>query len=131
MIHFEVKVAGTRLEKNIYYVTDTCEKALRQWLNQPSSDLPINRDEFILKIFFLSNCADPDLENIIKEQLQLHSERLEYLQGRMELLFPQRDYQQDLGHFLVLDRAISRETEYVTWLNEILSKLSHKVRSKN
>lgn len=123
LIRFEVEITGTRLEKKVYHLTDIGEKVLRQWVRQPSSDLPINRDEFILKIFFLSNCADPDLENIIKEQYQLHSECLEYLQGRMELLFPQRDYQQDLGHFLVLDRAISRETEYVSWLSKILNKI--------
>ncbi|MDD7425571.1 MAG: PadR family transcriptional regulator [[Actinobacillus] rossii] len=124
LIRYEVEITGVKLEKKIYSLTELGQKTLRQWIHQPSDDLPINRDEFILKIFFLSQYDDPELKYIIKEQLQLHTERLEYLTGRMTLLFPNEEYQHDIGHFLVLDRAISHETEYVSWLNKVLAQIA-------
>lgn len=117
LIEHDVAVSGTRLEKKIYRVTASGREYLDAWINQETPDLPVTRDEFVLKLFLIKDAADPRLPVMFREQLRLHTDWLLHLLSRMNELFGDPDERkQNYGHYLVLSRAIERETDYVDWL---------------
>lgn len=113
----------SKLEKTYYTITDEGLAILKEWESTPTGELPINKDEFILKLYFVKDKNDIIIKKMLQEQYALHEAKLCLLQDRMNLLFNDESSQsENYGHFLILDLAIRKEQEYVAWLKEYLLK---------
>lgn len=124
LISHKVEISGTKLEKKLYSITEEGLSMLKSWVLSPSEDLPVNRDEFVLKLFFINDINDPELVEIFKEQLKLHTKKLLHLEQRKEEIFvSEEQINAHYGHYLILDHGIKREQEYVAWLEGILSEI--------
>ncbi|MTV81599.1 PadR family transcriptional regulator [Secundilactobacillus folii] len=111
------KVASKR-NQTYYQVTTTGEQVLTEWLETP---LTANDDElFPLKLFFIDDQNSKLLPPLISRQLELSTERRNYLRHRMTTVFPnQTAIQAHYGHYLTLSRGIERESNYVSWLKKL------------
>ena len=117
-----VPTANTDKKQIFYQLTETGRKVLTDWLHEPFTD----KDEYLfaLKLYFISNQTDPLLKNLITAELDYHQRKVEHLTERQKILFDSSTkIENHFGHSLILDRAIVRETTYVTWLQETLSQL--------
>ncbi|SEF80360.1 PadR family transcriptional regulator [Lachnospira multipara] len=114
---------GNKIEKTYYEITKKGKERLESWLDSYSDILNVNKDEFVLKLYFIKSRKDPRLQDLLQEQYRLRSKKLEHLKERMKFVFPNKESKNDnFGHYLILDHAIRREQEYVNWLEEILEK---------
>jgi DNA-binding PadR family transcriptional regulator len=114
---------GNKIEKTYYEITNKGKEHLEDWLKSYTDILSVNKDEFVLKLYFIKSRQDPRLTDLLQEQYRLRSKKLEHLNERMKLVFPTKESKnENFGHYLILDHAIRREQEYVNWLEEILEK---------
>jgi DNA-binding PadR family transcriptional regulator len=124
LITHAIKISGEKLEKKIYQLTPDGENALKEWIHTATDELPVNRDEFVLKLFFISDIHDPALIDIVQQQYDLHEAKRHHLVARERALFPTAsDQEANYGHYLILAHAINRETEYTGWLQQVLAKI--------
>lgn len=115
---------GNKIEKTYYSITSQGQKKLEEWKYAYDDQLFVNKDEFVLKLYFIKDKHDPRLESLLHEQLAIHQKKLTHLHERKTLLFTdQKAIDDQYGHYLILDHAIRRESEYVNWLSEALSQL--------
>lgn len=107
-----------------YQLTKTGKEVLTTWIKEPVDELPLNRDLFSLKLFFINERTDPELTRLLREQKVLLQQQLAHLKVRQKLLFA--DEQQitaHFGHYLILKRAIARQKGQLAWLDEVLTTL--------
>lgn len=119
-INFETEIVGTKLEKKVYYLTDYGHTVLAEWLEEPLNELPVNKDEFVLKLYFIKSVEDHRLPEMIQHQIQLHKQKLEHLNVRKKNVFTADIIKKNYGHYLILMHAIHREEEYLKWLTSLL-----------
>ncbi len=94
---------------------------MESWLDSYSDILNVNKDEFVLKLYFIKSRKDPRLQDLLQEQYRQRKQKLEHLLDRKELLFSTKEERDNnYGHYLILDHAIRREREYVNWLEEMM-----------
>lgn len=119
LVQYRVDIVGSKLEKKHYSITDKGREELNKWLGS-AEDLIENRDEFVLKLYFIDDKNDPRLDEMVNEQIKLHQNKLNHLESRMKMLFNDENKKETMyGHYLILDHAIRRENSYLGWLNEL------------
>lgn len=124
LIAHELVTTGEKLEKKLYSITSTGVDELTTWLHTPTPDLNANKDEFILKLYFIDQKSDPLLRPMLTEQLTLHTNKYLHLQTQMKNKFNnQMPSSNNYGHFLILEHAILREQEYKNWLEKVIDNL--------
>jgi DNA-binding PadR family transcriptional regulator len=124
LIQHTIKISGEKLEKKIYQLTPEGQHTLQEWIHTPTDELPVNRDEFVLKLFFIQDINDPALLEIIQQQYELHKAKRDHLLAREQTLFStKKEQDKNFGHYLILAHAINRETEYTNWLETILEEI--------
>ena len=122
LITHQVIVTGEKLEKKRYSLTDAGQQEFELWLSSPTPTLSNNKDEFILKLYFISNYQNAQLPAMLGEQLALHQNKLAHLHEQMRTKFPTSiEKSAQFGHFLILQHAIEREQLYSNWLQKILT----------
>ncbi len=115
---------GNKIEKTYYEITENGRKRLENWKYSYDEQLMVNKDEFVLKLYFIKDKSDPRLRELLNEQLQLHRKKLAHLEERRERLFSAKDdIEKNYGHFLILDHAIRRENEYIDWINGAIEQI--------
>lgn len=108
-------------KQTFYALTSTGKATLIDWLHEPLTEK--NADLFSLKLFFLKDKDSALLLSIMTRQLTLSQNRVAHLKSRQQMLFQsQTDIEQHYGHYLILSRGIERESNYVHWIKELLSK---------
>lgn len=124
LISYRNAIIGEKLEKKIYSITDEGIKDLNNWLEK-TTELPnTEKDEFILKLFFLKKSDKDILINMFKNQISLREEKLLSLERRKKLFMKNPNFKEEqFGHYLILERAISREKNYINWLKNELDNL--------
>ena len=123
-IKSETGYFGNKIEKTYYSITEKGQNKLHKWQYSYEDHLSVNKDEFVLKLYFIKNKNEPRLAELLNEQLHLHKAKLAHLNERYELLFSdKKSKESQYGHYLILEHAISRETEYVNWLTNALSEI--------
>ncbi|WKB74309.1 PadR family transcriptional regulator [Ligilactobacillus animalis] len=111
--------------KKHYQITVTGEQVLSNWIKEPVIELPLNRDLFSLKLFFVTKSDSKVIEKLFNDQIALISAQLEHLKARKKLLFADKaPIEQHFGHYLILNRAIARQEGQLNWLKETLAQLS-------
>lgn len=114
---------GNKIEKTYYRITSKGRERLQDWLESYYDMLSVNKDEFVLKLYFIKKKDDPRLKGLLNEQFRLRREKLTHLLERRELLFKtKKSRNENYGHYLILEHAIQREQEYVSWLEGILER---------
>ena len=73
---------GTKLQKKYYRLAATGRQKLRDWLDQPLGDMMPTRDEFTMKLYLIRSQKDPQLRQLLQEDIRRHKERLAHLQLR-------------------------------------------------
>ena len=111
IIQHQVEITGEKLEKKVYELTEEGKEQLAEWIHTPTNELPVNRDEFVLKLYFVKDVNDPALVEIIQQQRDLPTEKEKH---------------ENYGHYLILAHAINRETEYANWLTDVLEESNRK-----
>lgn len=123
IIQHQVEITGEKLEKKVYELTEEGKEQLAEWIHTPTNELPGNRDEFVLKLYFVKDVNDPALVEIIQQQRDLHEEKRLHLLERKKTIFPtEKEKHENYGHYLILAHAINRETEYASWLTDVLEE---------
>jgi len=123
-ITHEITISGEKLEKKLYHIAPAGQAALTTWITAGTPELTATKDEFILKLYFVRTNRDPRLPEMLTEQLHLHQDKLDHLQQRLTTVFPTKASQaENFGHYLILQHALGRETDYVTWLKQTLAAL--------
>lgn len=122
LITHETEVTGEKLERKRYALTSAGAEMLTAWLNEPTQTITPGKDEFALKLYFISDASDERLHVMLQTQLQLHRSKLEHLEGQMKSKFStDSQIRGHYGHYLILNHAIRRETEYCRWLEDALA----------
>lgn len=105
-------------DKEIHYqLTTEGRQILNQWLQTSNQALPVSKDLFSLKMFFIKDQDDPRMVVLIENQRRLVEASLAHLNERKKRLFssPQA-IRESYGHYLILERAISRQQAQLQWL---------------
>ncbi|MDE7050007.1 MULTISPECIES: PadR family transcriptional regulator [Lactobacillus] len=115
------QVSDSNNEKEKYYhLTKQGEEKLHDWIDIPITELPVMEDLFSLKLFFIQDPNDPRISVLVKEQLGLLENQLKHLKDRENSLFSSREQRErNYGHYLILERAISRLDNQIKWLKTI------------
>ena len=113
---------GTKLQKKYYRLAATGRQKLRDWLDQPLGDMMPTRDEFTMKLYLIRSQKDPQLRQLLQEDIRRHKERLAHLQLRWRLLFPTRKPEKRICHALILQEAIQRETQKLAMGKEAVGR---------
>ncbi|KAF5438243.1 MULTISPECIES: PadR family transcriptional regulator [Pediococcus] len=115
----QIKVAEdveVKDRKVINYVIEAKgQETLKRWLAEP---ITLKNDELTsLKLYCISDQRAPILQQILRQCLALHQQKVVHLKARKELLFGDESaIKANYGHYLILSRAIERESDYVNWL---------------
>ncbi|WP_119327102.1 PadR family transcriptional regulator [Companilactobacillus musae] len=105
-------------KSTFYTLTTEGHQILRTWMQEPLDD---NEELFSLKLYFIKDESDPLLNTLLKEELQIKQTKLDYLQGRLQTVFDTENKIKDnYGHYLILTRAIERESNHINWLKNKL-----------
>ncbi len=141
LVEFRTQIQGEKLEKKMYTITEQGRQELLAWAAQPESLPETEKDEFMLKMYFIHTLSPEQARALFEDQLQQRRAKLAYLQQRYENLMPVFAKEEDeekhtqptngqtasetvplafhnpnLGHYLVLTKAMVREQSYVDWL---------------
>lgn len=108
-------------EKEIYYsITENGEKILNNWISEPITQIPISRDLFSLKMFFITDPTDPRIKELVDEELKILKGQLEHLRQRERDVFQSEDCKKiRFGHYIILKRAMARLEGQIEWLKTI------------
>ncbi|WP_322924430.1 PadR family transcriptional regulator [Paenibacillus campi] len=145
LIEFRTQIQGEKLEKKMYTITDHGRQQLLAWAAQPESLPETEKDEFMLKMYFIHTLSLEQARALFTDQLRQRRAKLADLQQRYEQLMPifmahkrqnadsdatngRKDSEAEslsfndpqLGHYLVLTKALAREQSYVDWLERHL-----------
>ncbi|QPS71822.1 PadR family transcriptional regulator [Lactococcus garvieae] len=118
-VDYDVEIVGAKLKKKKYHITDKGCEMFDQWIQTPAELYAFQKDEFMLRLYFLKNADDVRLIDLINEEIEVHKKKLNYLLQRQKLVFGGDDPEEKNGHFLVLDFAIQRENFRLDWLKSI------------
>lgn len=117
---------GSKVEKTYYEITKQGKERFSKWQSSFQNELAVNKDEFVLKLYFIKDKSDERLGQLLKNQYELHLEKLLHLRQRMKDVFSTIDKDKNYGHYLILNHAIKREEEYTQWLDDSLGNLVEK-----
>ncbi|MFT8351807.1 PadR family transcriptional regulator [Clostridium saccharoperbutylacetonicum] len=117
-----IEMAGVKLEKKMYCLTTKGKEELQKWVLELDDSVETEKDIFALKLYFLKDIPKQEIHSLFNNQLQLREKKLFNLQKQFSFLFGNQQNpiyldSEELGHYLVLTKAISREENYISWLN--------------
>lgn len=93
MVEYKIEISGNVLEKKLYSITELGKKDFMKWLESKIDIPPTFKDEFRLQLFFSDFLSDKNREELIKNHLNQHRDRLEHLrnnQKKFETLFQKK-----------------------------------------
>lgn len=118
---FEVVGQTGKPDKKIYTVTDQGIAALQDWIaNQPPA-APVNRDEFIIKIYAIGLAEPQTAFRLFEDRISSLTAALTYLEEeiqRMKEQYAEALTELDSRHFgryLVFQRQLQINREEISW----------------
>lgn len=128
LVQFRTVIQGEKLEKKMYTITEAGKQELLQWAGTTDPLPETEKDTFMLKMYFIHTLPIEEARALFENQLRLRWEKLDDLKLRYEEL--ERTFGMEkqgmtfanpnLGHYLVLTKALAREKSYVEWLEHHL-----------
>lgn len=124
-----IEMAGVKLEKKMYRLTTKGKEELKNWLLELDDNVETEKDVFALRLYFLKDFPKEEIPALFNHQLKLRTKKLTHLNEQFSILFevekdPIYFDAEELGHYLVLTKAISREESYICWLNKSLDMIT-------
>lgn len=118
MVTYDIKIAGTVLEKKVYTITNAGRKDFLQWLSLDEPMQETAKDIFRLRLFFGNHLGSDRRMELIKSQLTQHQARLAQLMENQETFcgIPSKDTDA-FYDYMILTGGILREEAYCRWLN--------------
>lgn len=131
-----IEMSGVKLERKMYRLTQKGKIELQDWLVELDDNVETEKDIFALRLYFLKDIPEAELTILFENQLKLRNEKLLYLQDQFAILFgenidPISLDAEELGHYFVLTKAISREKNYILWLNQNLDIINKRTRTND
>ncbi|MFP7171101.1 PadR family transcriptional regulator [Terribacillus sp. 7520-G] len=125
LIEFETVIQGEKLEKKLYRLTVKGAEELKEWMQRLEAVGVSNKDEFMLKTFFISSMKEAEARELFTNQLASRKHKLDGLVKTLAEMEAELDGDMhfsspEFGHYLVLTRAIEREKGYIQWLEQSL-----------
>jgi PadR family transcriptional regulator, regulatory protein AphA len=126
LIEFETVIQGEKLEKKLYRLTAKGTAELMDWIQRVEAVNVSNKDEFMLKTYFIAAMDKQEAQQLFSNQLNSRQRKI----GELEQILAELEAEQkapmhfsspDFGHYLVLTRAIEREKSYIQWLERSLA----------
>ncbi|GGD25440.1 PadR family transcriptional regulator [Pontibacillus salipaludis] len=105
-----------RPDKKEYYITSSGKEALKQWLKQPVQELPVEKNELLLKLFF-SRQQD---KHITIKQIEIYHENLleryNTYEGIKEMILTESCDHKDAPFWIItLDYGLSTTHAAIEW----------------
>lgn len=124
-IEYRVVIQGTKLEKKVYSITELGESELHDWLTTLKPVPTTTKDEFMLKTYFAMSMTPEEANHLFEDQIVKRQEKLKNLLKKLHDLEQAKEKpwsfsSNQIGHYLVLTRAIEREKGYIAWLEKVL-----------
>lgn len=124
LVSSQVEIQTGRPNRKIYSVTEAGRAALTRWLHEPQP-LPVQRQSFLIQLFFADLLADADILVMLQQQLDLHREQLARYQTIFETSFQTgeelpRRYRLQL---FTLKMGLRQEEAYVLWLEDCIQTI--------
>lgn len=115
-------IQGQKMEKKLYTITSAGKEDFEHWLKDDEEIERTYKDIFRLRTFFSDELDAKDYLKLLYSQREQHIARRDYLKGIMENVFQEIPSigTPDLGDYMVLDGAVSRESTYVKWLERCI-----------
>ncbi|MEL7436822.1 MAG: PadR family transcriptional regulator [Chloroflexota bacterium] len=105
-----------RPAKKVYYITAQGQASLQKWLKKPPADDKVRR-EFLLKLYFASESAEPQVTPLL-------TQRRQRMQAKLDALQAERRTVNDLRQQWIIDYAVSMVRAEIAWLTDMVSRLS-------
>jgi DNA-binding PadR family transcriptional regulator len=129
LLQYDIAISGAVKEKKVYTITKEGLKELDAWLREDEPLEPTAKDVFRLRMFFCSRLSHEETYHLLLSQKKKHEDKLAYLEDAYTSRYSHQPVEADLGDFLVLSGAISRERAYIDWLKDCLPYF-HKSKMK-
>jgi PadR family transcriptional regulator, regulatory protein AphA len=111
-------------DRRIYFITGAGKQALDTWMNQPMTEMPAVKDEFLVRIFFSARREPQKVIDELIMQRELHQKQLEmYRQCIVPIIDSKEHEQLGLGRdaafwHATLNMGIRYEEAYLEWIGE-------------
>ncbi|MDL4839428.1 PadR family transcriptional regulator [Aquibacillus rhizosphaerae] len=114
-------------DKNEYHLTEKGIDTLKEWLGQPVEQLPIERNEILLKLFF-SRFQSYDQTALLLNQYKqrLESRHQTYLAIEQSIVYHNKDDEDAMYWLFTLDYGKSVTISAIEWCKRTLGKLQKK-----
>lgn len=121
----ESQVQEGRPDKKEYTITNEGERALKEWIQQPIQQLPGEKNELLLKLFFSGNQDVQDTLSHLADFREKLTGRLNTYRAIQEMINTQLRDQADAPFWLLtLDYGIRTTLAAIEWCDEANKTLS-------
>lgn len=115
----ENQVQESKPDKKEYTITAEGERVLKEWIQQPIQQLPTEKNELLLKLFFSRNQDVQDTLNHLEAFHEKLAERLHTYRGIQEMIQTQLMEQPDAPFWLItLDYGLRTTQAAMDWCEE-------------
>jgi DNA-binding PadR family transcriptional regulator len=128
LVKYELIKQDEKPDKKVYSLTEKGQNELHTWLTNTLKLPDTMKDEFMLKVYFISSMSPEEAKNQFLEQLAQRQEKLAYLESVTRDL--EKKHGDNIsttnpafGTYLVLTRALERESSYINWLKKGIERL--------
>lgn len=128
LIGYETEIQGKVLEKKVYAATEKGRKEFEKWMNQTTTITSSPKDEFRLKLMYLSCVSPESFLPRIQEQIAYRSKRMEKQVAVMAKYKEPPEDLEELGNYLALKGSLLKEESYIAWLRFCEDTLSERCK---
>jgi PadR family transcriptional regulator AphA len=129
----EIENQEDKPDRKRYSITSAGKKDLQTWLEKPLTEIPQNKDELLLKLFFSANTDKKDLLQELHLQKKLHQEQLNtYLHVTTKVIAEAALENPACARDAILWEATRRmgelyEKAYLQWIEETIQTIESKL----
>jgi len=117
-VSFHIETQSPRPSRKVYSLTPAGLVELDRWLQRPQP-LPLDREPFLVQLFFAKEVPNEALLGLIRLQAEAHQRKLEeYLHIPLPDAHDPQAAREDVLARLTLDLGIQIEQAYLDWLAE-------------
>ncbi|TWJ45723.1 hypothetical protein CHCC5027_2464 [Bacillus paralicheniformis] len=114
-------------DKKIYSITEKGKEALEDWIAVSPSD-PINRDEFLIKVYSIWLLKEEDSVKLIQDRIKNLEKTIDTQLNKMaELENKESDsMSKNFGRYILIDRKFRLAKEEKKWCQKVLNLIKDK-----
>lgn len=114
-------------DRNEYFLTDIGEETLTQWLEKPLEQIPVERNEVLLKLFFGRHQSKESTLRQVEDYKKKLTERYETYQKIEEMITTKKNNTEDATYWLLTLDYGKRVTEAaLEWCEVTITRVNTK-----